>query len=549
MWESFHSLTGKNEQELDIILKNNNQNIKEPEKIAEIFAKYFIQSTYEKIKQNETNKQQYEQEKQQLAANQQQRSSSSSSNNNNTTKFGLSEEKVDIFAEQEVYTIKNLLILEERDFDFLKAGTRRPLLNKLKEYKAGLVGSSSLAQATYAALDGLANCSSFVTSWNDEAGPSLNHLHPTAYDTYPQHDTSAQSAGTSAQSAGTSAQLGGTSAQPGGTSYQYPAQVSDLYDLNLNLTTSSSCSESSSTNLSSSSIQSLQHCIDEEALRELNEQEQLTMELIPPIMGKRLKFLKKLKSWIKESQEMGSIGQYLRTRQPKTFIEIANYSTLYRTKQSKHSSPYTGPRTNPSPSVDQQLPSPGHHSPNNSGNQDRTTFIRSKIVDKADQELTPLDDTIVDYPTLKAALSKCYTDSRSRCGTFIREANRTKQNNPHESAESFVQKFTLLKNTMNKRIRTKYPNSDGTLRAAIHKMLLTLFLYEVQGSIGQYLRTRQPKTFIEIANYSTLYRTKQSKHSSPYTGPRTNPSPSVDQQLPSPGHHSPNNSGNQDRTT
>ncbi|KAL1454618.1 hypothetical protein WDU94_010834 [Cyamophila willieti] len=102
---------------------------------------------------------------------------------------------------------------------------------------------------------------------------------------------------------------------------------------------------------------------------------------------------------------------------------------------------------------------------------------------------------------------------------------------------------------MNKRIRTKYPNSDGTLRAAIHKMLLTLFLYEVQGSIGQYLRTRQPKTFIEIANYSTLYRTEQSKHSLPYTGPRTNPSPFVNQQLPSPGHHSPNNSGNQDRTT
>lgn len=189
--------------------------------------------------------------------------------------------------------------------------------------------------------------------------------------------------------------------------------------------------------------------------------------------------------------------------------------------------------------------------PNCEKNQYLLRFIRSKIIDKADQKLTPLDDSITDYPTLKAALSKCYTDPRS-LSTLIREANRTKQN-PHESAESFVQRFTLLRNAINKRIRSEYPNSDGTLRAAMDKMLITSFLYEVQGSIGQYLRTRQPETFIEIANYSTLYRTEQPKQSSPSKVPRTNPAPHNNfksrppQQQWQPRPHNGNDSNNQNK--
>lgn len=154
-------------------------------------------------------------------------------------------------------------------------------------------------------------------------------------------------------------------------------------------------------------------------------------------------------------------------------------------------------------------------------------FIRSKIVDKADQRLTPLDDTIIDYPTLRAALCKCYTDPRN-LSTLIREANRTKQNS-NESAESFAQRFASLRNAIHKRIRTEYPTSDGTLKAALDKMLVTSFLYEVQGSIGNYLRTRQPETAIEIdieiANYSSLYRFEQYKHSS-------EPNPKKSQQQP-----------------
>ncbi|KAI5714612.1 hypothetical protein M8J77_004998 [Diaphorina citri] len=96
----------------------------------------------------------------------------------------------------------------------------------------------------------------------------------------------------------------------------------------------------------------------------------------------------------------------------------------------------------------------------------------------------------------------------------------------NETAEAFAERFNALRNSVHKRIRLEYPTSDGTLKAALEKVLVTSFLYEVQGPIGQYLRTRQPETFIEInieiANYSTLYRFDHTK-STPQSGSRTNP--------------------------
>uniref|UniRef100_A0A8D8PW25 Methylcytosine dioxygenase TET n=1 Tax=Cacopsylla melanoneura TaxID=428564 RepID=A0A8D8PW25_9HEMI len=70
MWESFHSLTGKNKLEPDIIIKHENELIRHPKKLTELFAEYFIQSTIEKIEQSWIHKKEYE--TQQLQQQQQQ---------------------------------------------------------------------------------------------------------------------------------------------------------------------------------------------------------------------------------------------------------------------------------------------------------------------------------------------------------------------------------------------------------------------------------------------------------------------------------------------
>ncbi|KAI5748129.1 hypothetical protein M8J77_022137 [Diaphorina citri] len=58
--------------------------------------------------------------------------------------FKISEEKIKLFEEQEVLTVQSFNILEESDFTeiFPKVGSRRPFLNKFKEYK------TQAAQAT-----------------------------------------------------------------------------------------------------------------------------------------------------------------------------------------------------------------------------------------------------------------------------------------------------------------------------------------------------------------------------------------------------------------